>query len=295
MQKKPFKKLWEILYFCPIIFIVCLISYSYLFNTHNENQFNAWKDALSKSEKYSLTSFLSSPDKKEIFNRKTPRALFAKFINESLLIWCGYFRDSFQAVECIVNEKPNINDHNELEKYLDKCQMLSLSLLSIDFKYSLIPLSAPGNTLQLTLGTGNEKITYYLAKQNDGNWFFSEKNFENPRIIKLYKNYLVKTENPEYDSLKSPTPLIAYVNFMLGCIDKYDYTFNDALSVLDLKKLPKIIYKKYSKFIAFVLFKVLVSKNTSITSITSEPLDSNIEILYIKPGVGSIYLKKKYF
>ena len=231
-------------------------------------------------------------DKKEIFNCKTPRALFANLVNQNLIIWCGYYGSITQAIDCIAPVKYDIDDDTELASYLAKGNMLCASLRSISFNYNQIPLSAPGNALDVTLGGKYNKITYSLTKRNNGNWFFSEKNFNNPKILKIYNNFVEKTKAPQFISLNSSTKSSAYVNFILGYLGKYDYTLNDALSVLNLKKIPKIVRKEYSEFMAFVLFKVLATKKISLTSITDSYSDT-FEILYIKPGVGSVGLTKK--
>jgi MscS family membrane protein len=293
MRKKIFRIIKHIIFYIPIVFVLWLFCHFYLFY---DNQLKTSEDVPSQFGNYSIFTFLSSGEtaRKETFNQKTPRALFAKFLNENIIIWCGYFRDSYQAIDCIAHEKFDLQNSYELEKHLDKCEMLFISLLSISFKYDQIPLTTQENALELALGTGKNRITYYLEKRNNGDWFFTEKNFTNPKIIKTYKNYLKRVEDSKYDSLESPTPGRAYINFMFGCLDRYDFSFNDALAVLNLKNIPKIIKEKYNKFISFVLFKVLTTKKISVTSISGEPSDSKIEILYVKHGVGSIYLKKVY-
>jgi MscS family membrane protein len=296
MMRKKIKTIRYIIYYCPITLIICLICYSYFSSTGYNNRQGHRKTIQTDEEKYSLSSFLWSGEqlKQEIFNQKTPRALFAKLINETLLVGCGYYGDSLQAISCIAHDRFNTVDENDLKNGIDKCIMLLCSISSISFQYSQIPLSVPGNTLELVLGDGGEKITYYLEKEKNGNWIFSEKNFKNPKILNIYSNYIKKTKNPEFLPLRSMTPIRAYLNFIFGCIGKYDFTFHNALNVINLQKLPGIVKNKYSKFIAFVLFKVLTTKKIGFTLITGESSVSNVEILYIKPGVGTIYLKKIY-
>jgi MscS family membrane protein len=294
MLKKQFKIFRRFIFYLPLIFAACLVCYLWLSEPHEHNQEKLQRETLSVNSKYSLTSFLLSPNKNERFNRKTPRALFAKFINENLIMWSGYLGNCFQAIDCFVPGKYNKNDNDELEINLKKCQMLMLPLMQSQFKYGEIPLSSSQNTLKLTLGFKDKKNTFYIEKGKDGNWFFTEENFKSSKIIKLYNNFVdMRLKSPVSSTRESTFPLAAYVNFMLGCMEKYDFTLDDASKILGLNKVPKIIRKRYRRFIAFILFKVLTSKNIGFTTITSEPLDSKIEVLYVKSGVGSIYLEKK--
>ena len=293
MQKKQFKIIRRVLFYLPLILVACLVCYLWLFESYDINQEKLQRAKLSVNSKYSLSSFLLSPNKDELFNRKTPRGLFAKFINENVIMWSGYFGDCFQAFDCITSGKYNHNDNDELERNLKKCQMLMLLLDQTKFQYSEIPLSTSENTLALTLAYKDYKNKYYIEKGKDGNWFFTEENFKNPKIIKLYNDFKKKFKKRFKTSLISTSPLAAYVNFMLGFMEKYDFTLNNATNVLGLNKVPKIIRKKYSRFIAFILFKVLTTKNIGFTTITSESLFPTSNILYVKPGVGTISMEKK--
>ena len=114
MKKIKFKLFRRLFFYFPIILILCLFCLS-LFNISDNKRENQ-KETQSLTREYSITSFLISnqTDKKEIFNCKTPRALFADLVNQNLIIWCGYYGSITQAIDCIAPVKYDINDDTEL-------------------------------------------------------------------------------------------------------------------------------------------------------------------------------------
>ena len=160
MNKK--KNLSKALLFLKIVFLILFIlsAYAYIKPMTNatylsETQYKVLEDGsfgfLSKSEM----------DK---FNNRTPQNLFANFTYKALSLWMGYHNYYYDVINTISSEPIKVNDYTSSEKDIDIDTML-VAILKTDFRISDIPNDTTGDRLDLTLGKGNDKQTFYLAKK----------------------------------------------------------------------------------------------------------------------------------
>ncbi|MEY8702428.1 mechanosensitive ion channel family protein, partial [Francisella philomiragia] len=108
------------------------------------------------------------------FNSKTPRNLFINFYYKSLGSWIGYHQYYYDVISCISPQNVKVNDSTISEQDINVDKML-VALLKTNFKINEIPNKVVGDKLDITLGTGPERQTFYLAKKKNGDWYFTQK------------------------------------------------------------------------------------------------------------------------
>jgi MscS family membrane protein len=286
---KALKILRNVIFIILIFFIILIITSSYLTVKSDERS----KTIATHTEvKFSpLHRLLFSGDYRAI-EQKTPRGLFAKFLFNSILTWSGKTQYFTNVFECINSSKMKLDNELQLENLIKSAEMLFYFLLNIDFNFSQIPLSVIGNTLELTLDEKGQKQTLYLKRGKDGNWRFSEKNFTNPKMIHLWKDHCSKKHGSFERLYGLSSPIKSYLNFIFGFQQEYGFTMENALEVLDLSNVPKVMRESYGRSVTFVLYKVLMCENISFSSISTNPTHAFPQILYTSTKYGSIFLYK---
>lgn len=119
------------------------------------------------------------------FNNKTPRGLFTNFYYKSLSLWMGFHKYYYEVINCISPKIINTNDYIISEQNINIDKIL-VAILKTNFKLKDIPDTSSSDQLNLTLGHGSNRQTFYIAKKSNGDWYFTSKNFsENKTIDKL--------------------------------------------------------------------------------------------------------------
>jgi MscS family membrane protein len=229
-------------------------------------------------------------------NRKTPRNLFATFSNASLLLWCGYYKETLTAINCIspVDYKDEPRNLNEL---ITDCNKLCLSIVHTNFRITDIPESVSENNCEVKLGTGENSRVFYLAKRKDGNWYFTKKNISDKKTEMLYQEYLSKTEASDSESKRYTGPLSSFLYFVFGSQKKFGFGYSDAEPVMELDWINPLVRDEYGQLLCFVLLKVMETEKVSLFNVSqfAEP-GQDVELLCTSEKLGSsIYLQKKTF
>ena len=288
MQKLNFKLYRNFFFIFIAVVLGIILSYSYYFR-------GKYLSSVEEDKGNILLGFHTIDTNIKI-NQKTPRNLFAKYLRSSLLAWCGYYRAFTSGVECISPGTPDDENYYSLQnKWKNKLLPLSYSLIATDFSLNDIPASASGDKCSVVLGTGKNRQTFYLAKDKNDNWYFTEENFNDPETTKKYNRINTYKNKLQSGSIGESSPLGAYALFLLGCQNKYGFTFKDAQEVMDIDWIDPMIREKYSRFLAFLLFKVLVTKKIGVWPIpVVTPPSEQFILLYTSRNLPvSIYLQKK--
>ena len=234
------------------------------------------------------------------FNQKNPRNLFATLIN-NLILWqfCDYYSFTDRIIDCI-SPVPMDTQVTDLSLFTTnwarKFSIITAALLNTEYTLQQIPAIASGNKCLINIPDKGSVQTFYLAKREDNNWYFTEKNFTSPENIRKYHifaNQISKFQNQEEMFLSSPKG--AYTTFVLASREKYDFVFQQAMDVMELNWVNPLIKHKYSRFIAHLLFKVLEFKDVSIVSVArSVPAyDTKYILCTTKNHDSSIFMSKK--
>ena len=235
------------------------------------------------------------------FNQKTPRNLFAKIGNALLLIqFCDHYGYYFEAIECI-SEKPINSDINDFlsfkRKWIKKLQIMESALAFTNYSLADIPASVSGNNYEVKIKDKNDTFqNFYIAKNKNENWYFTDENYTSPTILKKY-NYLLEglKQYKTQSALFLSSPMGSYAEFILGSQEKFGLTFEDAKKRLELDWVNPLIKKKYSRFIAHILIKVLEKKRISINSVTAtaNPTATRYLLCLYSTPASSIFMSKK--
>ncbi|MBK2267850.1 mechanosensitive ion channel family protein [Francisella philomiragia] len=288
MNKK--KNLSKALLFLKIVFLILFIlsAYAYIKPMTNatylsETQYKVLEDGsfgfLSKSEM----------DK---FNDRTPQNLFTNFTYKALSLWMGYHNYYYDVINTISSEPIKVNDYTSSEKDIDIDTML-VAILKTDFRISDIPNDTTGDRLDLTLGKGNDKQTFYLAKNSDGNWYFTKENFTDANTLKKFADFKKEKSLGEDNIRNISMPVLSYMQFIFGANDAYKFKMADALDIMDTSWISENIRKDFASFIAFSMDRVFKTAKITIRNIPGEVLPgSNLVMVYTSPTSGkSIYLE----
>ncbi|WP_395167475.1 mechanosensitive ion channel family protein [Francisella salimarina] len=284
------KNLSKALLIFKIVFLVLFIVSAYLYikpmvnaTYLSETQYKALEDGsfgfLSKSEM----------DK---FNNKTPQNLFTNFTYKALSLWMGYHNYYYDVINTISPEPVKVNDYTSSEKDIDIDTML-VAILKTDFKISDVPINTTGNKLDLTLGKGNNKQTFYLAKNSHGNWYFTKENFTDTNTLKKFADFKKEKSLGEDNIRNISMPVLSYMQFIFGANDAYKFKMADALNIMDTSWIKENIRKDFASFIAFSMDRVFKTAKITIRNIPGEVLPgSNLVMVYTSPISGkSIYLE----
>ena len=288
MKKMNLKLLRTIFFIAIVIVLVIIMTYSYYFG-------NQYLTTGTNDNASDILGF-HAVDSNIKINQKTPRNLFAKYLRASLLSWCGYYRAFTSGVECVSPSAPNDKDFSNLQnKWKNKLLPLSYALIGTSFSLNDIHSAVSGDKYNVTLGNDENRQTFYLAKNKKDNWYFTEENFKNPKTIKKFKKINSYQSKLQHGSMAKSTPLGAYALFLLGCQQKFGFTYKEALSVMDIGWIDPIIKEKYSRFLAFLLFRVIVTKKISVWPIpVVTPPNEQFILLYTSDKLPvSIYLQKQ--
>ncbi|API87335.1 mechanosensitive ion channel family protein [Francisella uliginis] len=269
-----------------VLFIICLFVYIKPFTTAtylSSKQF--------KTFEYQSLGFLNK-DQITKFHNDTPRGLFANFYYKSLSLWMGSHKYYYDVINCISPQTVKINDYTISEQDINIDKML-VALLKTDFRLKDIPNNTSTNKLNLTLGKGSNKQTFYLAKKNDGDWYFTQKNFTNPETHKKFNIYKNEKNSTEDNIRNISMPILSYMRFVFGENQTYKFTTKDALDTMNISWIPQNIRQEYATFIAFAMNKVFENAKITIRNIPGEVLPgSNLVMIYTSPKSGnSIYLE----
>ncbi len=275
MLKVRFKFFRNILIAVICLGVISIYTYAYL---HKTDTFVVGEK---KSSRAVLQQFLYGREFKDVkFDQKTPRNLFAFLIYNRILLWSGYYGVADEIVDCISAE-PIKGKKIDYSQYIKKFKLFTSAFIGLNFTLDDIPEDVKGNSCVVRLGTQTKEQNFYLSKRKDGNWYFSEKNFENPNPeeLEIYKAFM-KSSNTLGIEAKYSLPLPAYFRFVMGCLNKLNFNFHDAEQVMDLNWIAPIVRKKYSRFLAFLLLKVLETKNVNTTSVSwrSSPQQSILKL-----------------
>ncbi|GMN90010.1 hypothetical protein fsci_14970 [Francisella sciaenopsi] len=226
------------------------------------------------------------------FNNKTPRNLFTNFYYKSLGSWIGYHQYYYDVINCISPKNIKVNDHTISEQDINVNKML-VALLKTNFKLQDVPNKATGNKLDITLGTGAEKQTFYLAKKENGDWYFTQENFDNSKTTEKFIEYR-QEKNFTIDNIKDVSmPILSYMRFIFGVNQSYRFDMQDAFATMDIQWVPQNIREGYASFVAFSMNKIFENADITFRNIPGEVLpSSNLVMIYTSPEVGkSIYLE----
>ena len=293
MKKIKLKLLHNIIIVIICIGVISVFSFAYLHRQNSAAVYNRENSSLISQQ------FLFGKNFKSIrYNQKTPRNLFASLIYYRILIWCGYYGLTDKAINCI---SQNTYSGQEIPYglYIEKFRKLTSSFIGLNFTLADIPESSTKNSCIVELGAKNRTQKFYLSKKQNGDWYFTEENFNDPspEEIKIYHAFSKATEKFDNLNAKYSLPLTSYFVFIMGFHNQMDFTFADAQKVMDLKWVNPLIKNKYSHFMAFQLYKILQTKNINTTSVSwFETQNQDIVLLYSANSLGnSIYLQKKIF
>ncbi|WP_261986332.1 mechanosensitive ion channel family protein [Francisella philomiragia] len=226
------------------------------------------------------------------FNNKTPRNLFTNFYYKSLGSWIGYHQYYYDVINCISPQNIKVNDHTISEQDINVNKML-VALLKTNFKLQDVPNKATGNKLDITLGTGAEKQTFYLAKKENSDWYFTQENFDNSKTTEKFIEYR-QEKNFTIDNIKDVSmPILSYMRFIFGVNQSYRFDIPDAFATMDIQWVPQNIREGYASFVAFSMNKIFENADITFRNIPGEVLPgSNLVMIYTSPEVGkSIYLE----
>lgn len=288
MNKK--KNLFKVLRFLKIIFLILFIvsAYAYIRPMANATYLS---DSQFKALEHDSFGFLSNSEMHK-FNNKTPQNLFTNFTYKALSLWMGYHNYYYDVINTITPEPVKINDYTSSEKDIDIDTML-VAILKTDFRISNIPNDTTADKLDLTLGKGSNKQTFYLAKNNDGSWYFTKENFTNTSTLQKFADYK-NEKNLEEDNIRNISmPVLSYMQFIFGVNEAYNFKMQDALNVMDTRWISKNIRKDFASFIAFSMDRVFKNAKISIRNIPGEVLPgSSLVMIYTSPNSGkSVYLE----
>ncbi|WP_407877742.1 mechanosensitive ion channel family protein [Francisella sciaenopsi] len=195
-------------------------------------------------------------------------------------------------INCISPKNIKVNDHTISEQDINVNKML-VALLKTNFKLQDVPNKATGNKLDITLGTGAEKQTFYLAKKENGDWYFTQENFDNSKTTEKFIEYR-QEKNFTIDNIKDVSmPILSYMRFIFGVNQSYRFDMQDAFATMDIQWVPQNIREGYASFVAFSMNKIFENADITFRNIPGEVLpSSNLVMIYTSPEVGkSIYLE----
>jgi small-conductance mechanosensitive channel len=243
----------------------------------------------SESRVYESLDVLT-PEKLASFDSKTPQNLFKNYYYKSLALWMGFHNYYFDLINSSYHGIVPSNDYTKNAHNLKINKML-VALMQTDFKWSDVPKETTDDELTLTLGYDN-KHTFFLKKKNNGNWYFTDENFNSPESIKSMKKFL-KERNVRIDNIHTTiVPVLSYINFIFGVNHVYGFDIEDSMDTMVTDWIPKEIRSDYSLFTAFSMLKVFEYSNTKISSIPGglEP-GNNFVMIYRSPiSAMSVYL-----
>lgn len=122
------------------------------------------------------------------FDSKTPNDLFINYYYKSLALWLGFHNYYFDLLNSISPEIINNNDYYENTRNIKIDEML-VALIQTDFTWGDLPTNIDSDNISITLGKDN-KQTFYLAKKSNGNWYFTEQNFQNPETHEKFEQFM---------------------------------------------------------------------------------------------------------
>ncbi|QLE79854.1 mechanosensitive ion channel [Francisella sp. Scap27] len=270
-----------------IFLIICIFAcYAYI-SPFVSAQYLTTKE--SKSKVYQSLDMLT-PKKLADLNSKNPQNLFKGYYYKSLALWMGFHNYYFDLINSSYHEIVQPNDYTKNAQNLKIDKML-ITLIQTDFKWSDIPEKVTGDELTLTLGNDN-KHTFYLKKKSNGNWYFTERNFDSPETIKTMQQFL-KQKNTRIDNIHTTsTPILSYINFIFGVNHVYGFNIEDSMETMITDWIPKEIRDDYSLFTAFSMLKVFEYSKTKVSSIPGGlEAGNDLVMVYRSPiSTMSVYL-----
>ncbi|KFJ43639.1 mechanosensitive ion channel family protein [Francisella philomiragia] len=243
-----------------------------------------------KSVEYQSIGLLGKEQLGE-FDSKTPNDLFINYYYKSLALWLGFHNYYFDLLNSISPEIINNNDYYENTRNIKIDEML-VALIQTDFTWGDLPTNIDSDDISITLGKDN-KQTFYLAKKSNGNWYFTEQNFQNSETHEKFEQFM-KEKKISIDNIHSTSiPVLSYLNFILGANHAYGFTTQDALSAMQTAWIPKEIQEHYGEFNIFVINKVLQYAKSTIRSVPGGvPPGTDYVMIYMDPkSTRSIYLQ----
>lgn len=165
-------------------------------------------------------------------------------------------------------------------------------MIQTDFTWDDLPTNIDSDKISIILGKDN-KQTFYLAKKSNGDWYFTEQNFQNPETHKKFEQFMQEKKLSIDDIHSTSMPILSYMNFILGANQAYGFTTQDALSTLQTQWIPKDIRESYSTFNIFAMNKVLQYAKSTISSVPGGvPPGSDFVMIYMDPkSTKSIYFE----
>lgn len=227
------------------------------------------------------------------FNDRTPRNLFTNFYYKALGTWTGYLGGYYDALNCITPKIIKQNEYIDDEQNINADKLL-VTMLETSFRFDEVPTTTTSNKLDITLGKGWNKQTFYIKKKKNGDWYFTKENFENPKTIEKFKRYKKDWKASEDDIRNLSMPILAYMNFSFGVNQELGFNIEDALNTMDLQWIPPVIRQEYGEFVAYAMSKVLEYAKINLSDVPGKTLkDNNIVMLYVSPKTKkAVYLSR---
>ena len=290
MKQNRFKTIRNIIIALICIIFLGVFSLAYYFAVQPLYQDISDKTKIADASKILNINIIDS------INQKTPRNLFIAFTYATLYSWCGWFKEIPLAVSCVSPSPTSKLSETEKAELLLKALKLSFLLTDTPFSLEDIPDKTHGNTCNIKLGFGKKVTNFFLAKRNDGLWYFTEENFTNTETVKKFQKYNTRFHFLDSKSRKYTSPIACYIYFTLGTLKLAGLNDDTSREILDLSWVNPIIRKKYGDALVFILHKVMEKEKVNIFSIPIKPEETELAVILCasKQSGLSIYLQKKY-
>ncbi|WP_395166610.1 mechanosensitive ion channel family protein [Francisella salimarina] len=237
---------------------------------------------------------LLKKDQVDFLNNKTPKNLFLNCYYKGLASWIGHKEYYYDVLNCVSPDDIKLNSHISNKQAIDAEKLIVL-LLKTTFKISEVPNESTNNNLEIFLGTGSEKQTFYLAKKENGDWYFTQQNFDNPETTQKFLEFRKEKKSSIDDITNISMPILSYMRFIFGATDNYNFTMHDAFETMQMQWIPESIRTDYASFIAFSMIKTLENVKVKFSNIPGEVTPGiNLVMVYTSPEIGkSMYLEYK--
>jgi len=181
---------------------------------------------------------------------------------------------------------------------LSAAQRLQMKLEALDYSEDNIPSKTNDNNVEITLGFGKNIYTFILIKDKTGNWKFSSKTLNDPKLASFYKEQTAKLQKLTRKDMEGDTfvtelmsPAKTLLTFKLGMENIRGFSLKDALKTMNMDDISPLIYESHGKRIAVHLYRILEASDCfKISSLSTDPLTPSPQIILFKPEIGTIML-----
>ena len=212
---------------------------------------------------------------------KSPRATFKIFRSAMRKARLSDYSKIWIAIDCISTRRYKKYKGAVLNTVLlNKALKLYNVLRALDYSLTEIPDPKPTtNELDITLGADDKFLTFKMIKNNLGNWQFSDSNFSNTKFQELYHKKVQETKMFSTEALGGDTydksmisPAQSYSTFMNGIENKYGFTMENAIQVLDMSKIHPLLRPVLGKYYAIMIYRIIKNENIrSLSSLSDQP------------------------